>query len=183
MKLASAFVVLAVVAIPACSGTEPSSSPNAPNVGQVKSAETAASVEGTWAFVLDASDVAIAIRERCAAKSGGDARRTEACYAEVRTEAGNEKIRFAKDGAGHVWSSFGEEGGKRELWLEVPMALSSESPTRIVGKATGPAKGLHAAQAARKMPAGTLMRIEIVDGQTIAMQDPEKGRLVFRRDR
>jgi hypothetical protein len=141
------------------------------------------SLTGTWDFVLDASDVAAKVRQSCDGKSGGDKARADVCYAEVQAEGATEKIRFSKDGSGHsLWTSFGEKDGKVVLFLEVPMDLSSESPSRIVGKVAGPLKGAQAEGAADHMPVGTAVTFQIVDAKTIAMSDPAKGRLVFTRE-
>jgi hypothetical protein len=61
----------------------------------------------------------------------------------------------------------------------VAIALTSDSPKVVTARTLAPATGLLAAK--RPIPEGTVMRIELVDDRTIAMLDPKKGRLVFRR--
>ncbi len=56
--------------------------------------EPAPDLSGTWAFVIEASDVAGRIREKCAAEAGGDAARASSCWNEIAAQAKTEKIRF-----------------------------------------------------------------------------------------
>lgn len=173
----SAVFVSAVLA--ACSGgatTEPSA-------GTTRSADSTSPsrVEGTWGFVLEASDVVGPIHEQCNAESGGDRARADACFASIAAQAKKEKIRFAADANGRmVWRSFGVDDGKEELFLEVPVDLASDGAGHVLAKVAGAAKG---AQADRFQRAGVkALRVEIVDERTIAMTDPKKGRLVYTKE-
>jgi hypothetical protein len=141
----------------------------------------AADLSGTWAFVLASSDVATPIRERCAKSSANEVTKAQACWNEIATEAAREKIRFTTDGAGHtVWTSFGSEGSKEVVFVEVPVELAADGPGHVLAKIVGAPKGDHAAQFAKSSI--NLMRIEVVDARTIAMNDPKKGRLVFSKE-
>jgi hypothetical protein len=125
------FLLPSAIVLAACSGTMDHASTGG-STASVQAAPTgsAALVTGTWAFVLDASDPAQAIHQSCAAKSGGDASRAEACYAEIRAEGATEKIRITTDATGRsVWRSFGEKGSTEDLVLQVPLELSSDDPT------------------------------------------------------
>ncbi len=171
---------VAATAAAGCSGT-PERSTASSSSAALTAGESTSALTGTWAFVLDASDVAAKVRADCEARSGGDKGKNDACYDEVRTEGATEKIRFSKDPAGHtLWTSFGEKGDKTELFLEVPMDLSSESPTSVLGKVAGEARGLQAR--GPHTPVGTVIRFELVDSQTLAMMDPKKGKLVFHKE-
>lgn len=136
---------------------------------------------GTWGFVLTASDVAAPLRERCAKEAASDAKKAEACWNEIAAESAREKIRFATDGAGHtVWTSFGSEGQKEIVFLEVPVELVADGPGHVLAKISGAAKGVQAERFAKASV--NVMRIEKVDARTIAMNDPKKGRLVFAKE-
>ena len=144
-------------------------------------ANPSAELLGTWAFVLSASDVAAPIRARCADEFAGDATKAGACWNEVAAEAAREKIRFATDRAGHtLWTSLGSEGAKEVVFLEVPVELAADGPGHVLAKVLGAPKGDHAAQFAKANV--NVMRIEVVDARTIAMNDPKKGRLVFAKE-
>jgi hypothetical protein len=144
-------------------------------------AQPAADLSGTWAFVLAASDVAAPLRERCAKSSHDDEARSKACWSEITTQAAMEKIRFAKDPSGHtVWTSFESEGGKESVYVEVPVELTADGPGHVLAKVAGAPKGDQAAAFAKSSI--NVMRIEVVDGRTIAMTDPKKGRLVYAKE-
>jgi hypothetical protein len=136
---------------------------------------------GTWGFVLAASDVAAPLRERCAKDAAGDSTKAQTCWNEVAAEAAHEKIRFATDPAGHtVWTSFGSEHDKEIVFVEVPVELAADGPGHVLAKVSGAPKGEHAARFAKANV--NVMRIEVVDARTIAMDDPKKGRLVFAKE-
>jgi hypothetical protein len=155
-----------------------SAAPDAPSA-PASAAVTAAPVPdltGRYLFSLDESEPAAAFRSNCASSAGGDKAKADACYAEVKAEASQEGIRVEKDAQGQtVWVSFGREG----VYHTVPVALTSDGPNAVLSKSLAPAIGSLAEK--RPIPVGTVMRIEIVDAQTIAMNDPKKGRLVFHR--
>ena len=152
----------------------------APLVAATK-AEPAPDLSGTWAFALASSDVAAPLRDRCAASSGNDAVKTQACWEEVSAEAAKEKIRFTKDEAGKiVWTSFGSEGSKEIIFIEVPLEIAGDGPGHFLAKLAGTPKGKMAAQLVKASV--NVMRIELVDARTIAMSDPKKGRLVYTKE-
>jgi hypothetical protein len=147
--------------------------------GQASAASTA-SLEGTWAFALEPSDVAKAVRDECAAKSAGDDARAQACFDEVRDESRAEHVRFSRAADGKTtWRSFGTHRGAEELYLEAPVELTSAGANafdaRVAGEVSGPMAK------ARTLPVGTTLRVELVDSSTIALLDPKKGRLVYHR--
>lgn len=97
-------------------------------------------LEGTYDFVLESSDVAPKLREKCA----GDA----ACWKAIEAESSKEKIRFTRSASGMLFTSFAIEGGNEIVFLQAPADLA-----RVERRADG----------------------------TIAVVDPKKGRLVYRR--
>lgn len=72
-------------------------------------------LEGTYDFVLESSDVAPKLREKCA----GDAK----CWQEIQAEADSEKIRFTRTAGGLLYTSFEVEGGKEKIHFEAPADL------------------------------------------------------------
>ncbi len=145
------------------------------------SADTAAvELSGAYPFVLVESDVYAGLKSKCAAESAGDAAKAQACVAAVAAEAAKEGVRFEKDAQGRVtWISYGDDEGKPVVYHQVPIALTSDGAKGATGRTLGPATGVHAQK--RPIVEGTVMRFELVDAQTLAMNDPKKGRLVFRR--
>ena len=138
-------------------------------------------VAGTWTFALASSDVAAPLEERCKKESGNDAAKSKACWDEIATQARMEKIRFAKNAAGHtMWTSFETDGTKENVFVEVPVELAKDGPGHLVARITGAPKGEHAARFSKASV--NAMRIEVVDARTIAMVDPKKGRLVYTKE-
>jgi hypothetical protein len=134
---------------------------------------------GTYDFLLEASDVAAKFRANCTSDNAGDVKRAEQCFDAVRAEAKLEKIRFSRNDDGElVFTSFGLEGDREVVFVEVPIAITSVEPHAFVAKAAG-------------FPRGTLvgrlthlraeLRVERNGDGTIVMIDPKKGRLAYRR--
>lgn len=162
--------LLALTLVTACSSV-----PASDTAVTAQGTEPTPDLSGTYAFELDASDVAAPVRAKCA----NDPQGQDACFAAVRDDASNEKIRFVRDGAGRtVWSSFATDGTREELFLEVPVELAADGPGRLLAKVAGPAKGPQAAG----LPSSVVMQIEIIDARTIAMIHPTKGRLVYGKE-
>ena len=168
----TSLAILSLTLLAACA----SSSANDPTTSSNANAP-APDLSGTWAFALASSDVAIPLREKCAK----DPAKAQACWNEVAEEAAREKIRFTKDAAGKtVWTSFGAEGSKEIVFVEVPVELAADGPGHVLAKVAGAPKGDMAAQFAKASV--NVMRIEVVDTRTIAMTDPKKGRLVYTKE-
>ena len=187
MKTILSLGVLSLAALSMSLAACASSTANDASLGSSASSSTAAQSEpaadiaGTWTFVLSASDVAAPLRERCAKSSNDDAAKTKACWSEITTQAAMEKIRFAKDASGHtVWTSFESDGKKESVYVEVPVELAADGPGHVLAKVSGTPKGEQAAAFSRSSI--NVMRIEVVDGRTIAMTDPKKGRLVYAKE-
>ena len=131
---------------------------------------------GTFAFSLDESGPAAAIREGCQKSDPAD---PAGCYARVRAQGAQEKIKLAGDGAGHVvFTSFGPEEGRETVWIEIPLDVAADGTRAVVGTPAGPVKGTWAD---KPRPAGATLRFEVIDATTIVTIDPKKGRLVYHR--
>lgn len=156
-------MMAAVLGLAACGGETEST--------EATSAAVSASLEGTYDFLLDQSDVGPKLRAKCA----GDA----ACWSEVQKDAQTEKIRFSKNAAGQmVFTSFSIDGSKEEIFLEAPVAIAEASPGVYRGKVVGWPKGTLVAQLTH---ARAEMKIERRADGTIAVVDEKKGRLVYKR--
>lgn len=151
------------LALAACGGSDPADPAAAQALGQ--------ELEGTYDFVLADSDVAARVRARC----NGD----EGCWSEVQRAASTEKIRFATTPDGQlVWTSFACEGDKEEVFVEVPVAVARAEPNLVLAKSAGWPRGTLVGQLTHLRAS---MRIERRPDGTLAIVDPDKGRLVYRR--
>lgn len=135
---------------------------------------------GTFMFSLDESDPATTIRQQCAAKSGGDQAKADACYAEVRAIGSREGFRFTVGQDGQiVWTSFGSETpGNEIVFLEAPLSVTAEGDRVLVMTLTAAPHGTQAKGAQDWR--GKAVRFELAD-DTLVMSDPRKGKLVFHR--
>jgi hypothetical protein len=150
-------------------------------LGSTSSAEAPApDLAGSFAFALDESAPATRVRARCASEAKGDAAKVEACWTTAAKAAAKEGIRFEKDAQGRTtFVSYGEEDGEEAVYHRAPVDVAADGVRGASVRMLAPATGALAAR--RPIPPGTLIRVEIVDEGTIAMNDPEKGRLVFHR--
>jgi len=130
----------------------------------------------TFMFSLaDSPDAKKAADEKCAKIK--DEKKKEACGKDVETAAAGEGIRFEKDDKGDWWwVSFGKEKDKEVIYSKVKFKIASETADKITltpeGKDTG------------KKPMKTLpkeMVLDVPDESTVAMSDPGKGKLVFKK--
>jgi hypothetical protein len=162
---------LVIVTLFLSAGCASSSAQEATAAG-ASAGSAAPDVSGTYAFVLEASDVARSIRESCA----GD----DACWQRIAQQAAKEKIRFARDASGAlIWSSFEVDGAEEHLFLEAPVELAKVSSKHVVVRIVASAVGAQAERVA-KLPSA--IDLEIVDAKTIAMTDSKKGRLVYTKE-
>jgi hypothetical protein len=177
----TALLLAASAALPACASSSTQDGSRASGATQAGEAPApSATLAGTWAFVLEASDVADAIRARCAEGSGGDATKSAACFAEVREEASREKIRFRTAEGRTRFSSFADEGGKETLFFEAPVNLRADGSAAVLVTIAGAASGPRASELAGRQT--DVVRVDVEDPRTIAMNDPKKGRLVYTRE-
>ncbi len=135
---------------------------------------------GAFGFVLDESDPGPKAKASCASEHPNDAAAADACYGAIAAEAAREGIRFSVDGAGRlVWTSYCAENGKDATCLEGALDAAPESDRVVSAHFVEIPHGVqfpnldHVPRQA--------MRFQVVDGDTIVMLDPQKGRLVFRR--
>jgi len=133
---------------------------------------------GPFVFALDESDPSKLFHDQCNAQSGGDSAKADACYARVHEEGAHELIRFAVDADGRlVFTSYGVEEGEEVLFLEVPLAVTTDGDHAVVGRMVGTARGRQAGEG--PVAPNKLVRFEVTDATTVAMVDPQKGRLIF----
>ncbi|MDB4941705.1 MAG: hypothetical protein JWP97_1239 [Labilithrix sp.] len=150
---------------------------------QASSAEATplADLSGTWRFVVDRSDVAAELRERCASEGGGDAAKAAACWAPISAQSAKEKIRFTRGpGSATTWTSFETDGTTEHVYVEVPVELTADGPGKVLAKVTGAPRGEMADRFAKSST--NAMQIVVLDPTTIAMNDPRKGRLVYTKE-
>src|SRR5579883_11066 len=182
-RVAALFATMTLAACASQSPDAPSAPPAGASTGSLGAADAQTPAldvlrrGGSFAFSLDESDPAKYFRDQCAKESGGDAAKADACYAHVREVGSHEGIRFSLDERKQlVWTSYGTENGTEAIYIEAPLAITTEGDRAVWGTPAGEVRG---AQLAREPhPARLRVRFEVVDASTVTMVDPEKGRLV-----
>jgi hypothetical protein len=174
-------ILIASLAFPiaACASTaEPE--PTRATAAADTTTSNAPNLAGRYAFSLEESAVATPLRARCASESGGDDAKARACFDAVKAEGDREGLRFETDASGTLsWISYAFDAGSNSEVVvhRAPIALESATQESATYRTTAAATGVAAEK--RPMPAGTIMRFALLDATTIAMDDPDKGRLVF----
>jgi hypothetical protein len=187
MRIIHASLFVLTAAHLACSATEPNTSAGLSAAPVAKSASTrvasatgspaSALGAGTYWFVFDESSVADVVKSECA-ETQKTPPAVQACVDGIRNEGASEAIRFSSAAPDQLtWTSFGVRGGQEEIFVEVPLAVVSTTGTLVQTRATGPAHGtqIHGGD---KGPGD--VTFDVIDARTVAMVDPDKGRLVFR---
>lgn len=135
---------------------------------------------GTFGFVLDESDPGAKAKAACASEHPNDTAGASTCYGAIAAEAAREGIRFSVDGSGRlVWTSYCAENGKDVTCIEGALDAAPESERIVTAHFVEIPRGVQLPPLDH-VPTQAL-RFEVVDGDTIVMVDPDKGRLVFRR--
>jgi hypothetical protein len=135
---------------------------------------------GTFMFSLDESDPAATFHAQCQKESAGDAAKADACYAHIRQEGSQEGMRFSLDPDQHVvWTSFGLEDGKEAIYIQSPMALTTDGERAVVATFAAAPRGVQV----EGQPNWAAQRIHFAfpDASTMVMNDKSKGKLVFHR--
>jgi hypothetical protein len=132
----------------------------------------------TFMFSLDDSADAKKMHGDECAKKSKKQDKIDACMKDVAATAAKEGIRFEKDDKGAWWYvSFGADAkGKEVVHNKIAFKITKEED----GKLTTAPEGKDAG----KSPMKTLPKevvVEVPDESTIAMSDPKKGRLVFKK--
>jgi hypothetical protein len=136
---------------------------------------------GSFTFSLDESTNRSAFfHAKCATSSSGDQAKADACYAEIADAGAKEGIRFSTDASGRlVWTSYGAEDGAEQIYLEASLDAVNDGAHGVNATVAAPMHGTMAATHAPRV--GKVLQIEVVDRDTVAMIETEKGRLVYHR--
>ena len=143
-----------------------------------KSAKDIVTGGGTFMFSLDDSSDAKKMNQDDCGKKSKKQDKIDACMKDVAATAMHEGMRFEKDDKGAWWwVSFGQDAkGKEVVYNKVAFKITKEEDGKLTTAPEGKDVG--------KRPMKTLPKevvVEVPDENTIAMTDPKKGRLVFKK--
>ena len=108
----------------------------------------------------------------------------QACLAEAQEAGAKEGFRFESAGEGKwTWISFGQDDkGAEEIFIKAMVALQQSQADRLVVKIAGEVSGKQWDAMPVKVRAAMLevaIPILVVDADTVAMDSPRKGRLIY----
>ncbi len=132
---------------------------------------------GAFQLVLADSDLMTAKTTECEKKSKGDEAKQTDCMAKATELAATDGIRFEQDDAeAWWWVSFSGASGKEVVHNRIQFVIASDAETTITLTPQGKDKGK---KPWKKLP--TEMVIEAPDENTLVLQDPTRGKLVYRK--
>lgn len=144
-----------------------------------KTAKEVVTAEGAvFMFSLaDSADAKKLADEDCAKKAKKDDKKLESCKKDAESAASGEGMRFEKDAKGDWWwISFGKEKDKEVVYNKVKFKIANESEGKLTLTPEGKDEG--------KKPMKTLPKevvVDVPDESTVAMSDPKKGKLIFKK--
>jgi hypothetical protein len=122
----------------------------------------------TFVLAFDQSEPGKAAEQKCSAAAKGDAKKATECMTRARDKIQPEAMRFREDEDQSVWwQSLQRKGGSWAVASKVQVELGDETDRSIVVKT--------------KVKTGTPKEtvIEIPNNYSIAIKDPQHGRLVY----
>ena len=133
---------------------------------------------GTFMFSLDDSADAKKMQMDDCSKKSKKQDKIDACMKDVSSTAAKEGMRFEKDDkGGWWWVSFGQDAkGKEVVYNKVAFKIAKEEDGKLTVTPDGKDLGT---RPMKTMPKEVV--VEVPDENTLAMTDPKKGRLVFKK--
>jgi hypothetical protein len=132
--------------------------------------------ELAFMFSFKDSELGAKKEEECAKKAKDDVEKKAACLSKAQAEVESHGIRFTKDDQDENWYIvFSRQGEKLTVLSRIKYTVGKEGSNQVTLNFTGRDMG--------KKPMGKVpseLVIEIVDDYTIAVNDPVKGRMVYR---
>jgi hypothetical protein len=126
-------------------------------------------------FSFNDSDPKKKAEERCEAQSKGDPKKNAQCMTKERGKFPADGMQFKKNDKGEwTWMTLRRKGSVITYLHKIPFEFGEEKETSIVLKLSGKDTGK---SPMRSVP--SQITIEVPNEFSIAMQDPEHGRLVY----
>lgn len=126
-------------------------------------------------FSFNDSDPKKKAEERCEAQSKGDPKKNAQCMTKERGKFPADGMQFKKSDKGEwTWMTLRRKGSVITYLHKIPFEFGEEKETSIVLKLSGKDTGK---SPMRSIP--SQITIEVPNEFSIAMQDPEHGRLVY----
>jgi hypothetical protein len=151
---------------------EPEPKPEEP---KVSARDTLVRAGTAYVLNFEKSDVGVAEKEKCTAKSKGDVAKEANCFSAAMNKQTREGFLFEQDEEEHWWYiRFGLVKNVRVDYNKVPVEVAGESGKNVTLKVTGADK---AARKKGKVPSELVFTV--VDEYTIEYNHPDRGKMIY----
>lgn len=130
--------------------------------------------EVTFMFSFNQSEPKAKAEEKCQAQTKGEGKKMADCMKKASSKFGEDGMQFKQEKGTWYWITLRRKGSSLTTLHKVPFEFAAEKETSVVLKTTGRDTG--------KTPFRNVPKevtIEVPNEFSIAMQDPDAGRLVY----
>jgi hypothetical protein len=130
--------------------------------------------EVTFMFSFNQSEPKAKAEEKCQAQTKGDGKKMADCMRKASAKFAVDGMQFKQEKGTWQWITLRRKGSTLITLHKIPFEFGEEKETHVVLKTTGRDSG---SMPMRNIPKE--MKIEVPNEFSIAIQDPEAGRLVY----
>jgi hypothetical protein len=130
--------------------------------------------ETTFMFNFNQSEPYAKADEKCQKQTGGQGKKMADCMKKARSKFGEDGLQFKQEKGTWYYITLRRKGSSLTTLHKVPFEFGQEKETQVVLKTTGPDKG----RTPWRNPPREVV-VEVPNEFSIAIKDPEQGRLVF----
>jgi hypothetical protein len=130
--------------------------------------------EVTFMFSFNQSEPKAKAEEKCQAQTKGQGKKMADCMRKASSKFGEDGIQFKQEKGTWHWITLRRKGSTLTTLHKIPFEFGEEKPTSVVIKPTGRDTGR---SPMRNIPKS--VTIEVPNEFSIAIDDPEAGRLVY----
>jgi hypothetical protein len=130
--------------------------------------------EVTFMFSFNQSEPKAKAEEKCQAQTKGEGKKMADCMKKASSKFGEDGMQFKQEKGSWVWITLRRKGSTLTTLHKIPFEFGEEKGTTITLKTTGKDTGKSPMRVVPKE-----VKIEVPNEFSIAMQDPDAGRLVY----
>jgi hypothetical protein len=130
--------------------------------------------EVTFMFSFNPSEPKAKAEEKCQAQTKGDGKKMADCMKKASSKFGEDGMQFKQDKGTWYWITLRRKGSTLTTLHKIPFEFGEEKGTTVTLKTTGKDTGK---TPMRNVPKE--VKIEVPNEFSIAMDDPDSGRLVY----
>jgi hypothetical protein len=130
--------------------------------------------EVTFMFSFNQSEPKAKAEEKCQAQTKGDGKKMADCMRKASSKFGEDGLQFKQEKGTWYWITLRRKGSTLTTLHKIPFEFGDEKGTTVTLKTTGRDTGK---QPMRNVPKE--VKIDVPNEFSIAMDDPDAGRLVY----